>query len=247
MRIRERMATVTTDAITPTTFADRRPQPCADAIGHLLELRHRSRVEPMRPPAPRAARRHPTGSRGPCSTRSGTKASTMTSRTMTPIRKNSARREGRGLRLRPSTRAEPADQRRERGRHDQREQHRDRDRPEQDGQPDRDGGKARDGEQPPAECAEAAQPPWDDDRVSWDGCRHDTPSTHRSGWTMASPRDRRCRPSRPEREQDRPGVYLPAARASACSLIVANSSAVIAPDAWSLPAFSISSAAESRV
>jgi hypothetical protein len=33
--------------------------------------------------------------------------------------------------------------------------------------------------------------------------------------------------------QNRPGLYPPAARASACSLIVAYSSAVIAPAAWS--------------
>ena len=111
----------------------------------------------------------------------------MTSRMTTPIRKNRNVASGRGLRLRPSTGAEAADQRRERGRHDEREQHGDRDRPEQDGEPDRDGGEARDSEQPPAERAEAAQPPWDDDRVSWDGCRHDTPSTRRSGWIMAAP------------------------------------------------------------
>ena len=61
------------------------------------------------------------------------------------------------------------------------------------------------------------------------------------------PRDRRSRPSRPARRQDRPGLYLPAARASACSLMIANSSGVMDPAAWSLPAFSISSAAESRV
>ena len=49
------------------------------------------------------------------------------------------------------------------------------------------------------------------------------------------------------RGQDRPAPYLPAARASACSLIVANSSGVIAPGPGACAAFSISSAAESRV
>ena len=148
---------------------------------------HRPRVGAMRASSCVRSSATPDWIERTMSTSSGTKASAMTSRTIDADQEEQERREGRGLRLRPSAGAEPADQRRERGRHDQREQDRDRDRPEQDGEPDRDGGQARDGEQPPAECAEAAQPPRDDDRVSWDGCRHDTPSTHRSGWIIASP------------------------------------------------------------
>ena len=49
------------------------------------------------------------------------------------------------------------------------------------------------------------------------------------------------------RDQDRPGFYLPAARASACSLIVANSAGVMAPDVASSLAFSISSAGENAL
>ena len=160
----------------PDHAADRRPEPCADAIGCLLDEgtdhgweRQSLKLSPqLRDPRPdRVDHLDGVGDEGQRDDQQDDHAE----------QEEQERRKGRGLRLRPSAGAEPADHRRERGRHDQREQHGDRDRPEQDGQPDRDGGQARDGEQPPAQCAEAAQPTGDDDRVSWDGCRHDVTST----------------------------------------------------------------------
>ena len=186
MRIRERMATVTTDATTPTTLPIAAPS----------HARMPSATCWMRAPTTDGSDRASSCVRSSVtpdrieltmSTSVGDEGQRDDQQDDHAEQEEQERRKGRGLRLRPSAGAEAADQRRERGRHDQREQDRDRDRPEQDGQPDRDGGQARDGEQAPAECAEAAQPPRDDDRVSWDGCRHDTPSTHRSGWIIASP------------------------------------------------------------